>query len=296
MADVGTLATAHYRQQQLITLRTTRALEALWLELGTNDVVASWYVLANRAAQLVAAGQYAAALAAIAYIRASMTEQGANPEPLALIDPRGLTGVTTDRRPLTSLLIGGVFRVRQLLAAGAPLDVAMLSGKSRFVLAGSNEVTQAGISASSASIGVTPTVTKYVRHLVMPSCARCIVLAGRIYPDNAGFRRHPRCDCQHVPLRDAKAADGLVTHPEGAFASLTRAQQDKTLGAAGAAAVRDGANLGRITNARLTTYVPSGRHGTRLTPTTRTVEDCLRIAGGNRDRFVQLLDESGYLR
>lgn len=77
---------------------------------------------------------------------------------------------------------------------------------------------------------------------------------------------------------------------------MSAAEQDATFTKAGAEAIRNGANIGRVVNARQSTYVPTGRRASRGTPTTRTVEDCLRLAGGDRNRFVALLGEAGYLR
>lgn len=268
-------------------------MAALWLLLDASDLLGSWAVLAARADQLVALGQYASARRSIAYIAAAIEAQAADPTPLAPIDPRGFSGLAIDGRPLSSLLLGGVFRVRQLLGTGVPLTEAMLSGKTRLILSAVNEVVQAGISSSSAAIGATPTAVGYTRILVPPSCSRCTILAGRHYPHEASFRRHPRCDCTSLPYVGDKPPH--VVSPEASFKSMTAAQQDATFTKAGAEAIRQGADMGRVVNARQSTYIPEGRRTSRGTPTRRTVEDCLAIAKGDRDRFVALLDSAGYL-
>jgi hypothetical protein len=87
-----------------------------------------------------------------------------------------------------------------------------------------------------------------------------------------------------------------ATNPQDAFASLSTAEQDATFTKAGAEAIRQGADMGRVVNARQSTYVPKGRRTSRGTPTRRTVEDLLAMSKGDRNRFVALLDSAGYLR
>lgn len=137
-------------------------------------------------------------------------------------------------------------------------------------------------------------MTGYTRVLVPPSCSRCTILAGRHYPYSAGFLRHPRCDCVHAPYVGDKPP--AVRSPEDAFRSMSEVEQDATFTKAGAEAIRQGADMGRVVNARQSTYVPKGRRTSRGTPTRRTVEDLLAMSKGDRDRFVALLDSAGYMR
>ena len=64
-----------------------------------------------------------------------------------------------------------------------------------------------------------PDLAELRRVLVPPSCKRCVVLAGRIYRDLEGFKRHPKCDCQHWPVQSWEEAHdaGLVSSPREAF-------------------------------------------------------------------------------
>ena len=72
------------------------------------------------------------------------------------------------------------------------------------------------------------------------------------YRNNEGFQRHPRCDCVHVPTTRTEAAEseGLVHDPYAYFESLSESAQDKTFGKAQAQAIRDGADLFQVVNAR----------------------------------------------
>lgn len=56
-----------------------------------------------------------------------------------------------------------------------------------------SEVQDAGRSASQVEIVAAPDWQNYVRMLTPPSCARCTILAGRIYRDLEAFQRHPQC-------------------------------------------------------------------------------------------------------
>lgn len=103
--------------------------------------------------------------------------------------------------------------------------------------------------AESAAIAARPWVAGWVRMLNPPSCSRCVILAGRFYRWNDGFDRHPGCDCVHIPVSEADAGD-LRLSPDTYFESLTAAEQDATFTKAGAQAVRDGADLGQVVNAR----------------------------------------------
>lgn len=289
----GAVARGHYLQQQTLARNVAVALEQLWRTVDVADVAGSWAAVSDRAVQLVAVGQYAAATAAIAYIGAAVEAQGADSTPLGSIDPRALTGTAADGGDLATLLIGGAYRSRALLASGAPSQEAMSSGLNRLLRAGVNEVVQSGISAATARIAVTPTVTGYTRVLTPPSCDRCILLAGKHFAHNTGFARHPRCDCTHQPYTAENVPE--VVSPEAAFAAMTEAEQDAVFTHAGAEAIRNGADMGRVVNARQSTYIPTGRRTARGTPTRRTVEDLLDRAGSDRNKFVALLDSAGYL-
>lgn len=110
----------------------------------------------------------------------------------------------------------------------------------RLVLALIND---AGRTAQSVDLATRPAVSGYVRSLRPPSCGRCAVLAGRVYRFSQGFRRHPQCDCLMTPTSDT-IGPSLVTNV-GALVSVGHI---RGLSQADAAAVNDGADLGRVVN------------------------------------------------
>lgn len=103
--------------------------------------------------------------------------------------------------------------------------------------------------AETVAITSYPEVEGWVRMLNPPSCSRCVVLAGKFYRWNEGFERHPLCDCRHIPASEATAGD-IRINPDAYFHSLSRKDQDKIFTQAGAEAIRNGADIGQVVNAR----------------------------------------------
>jgi hypothetical protein len=110
-------------------------------------------------------------------------------------------------------------------------------------------------------------------------------------------RRHPRCDCQHIPAREDMAGD-LRTDPGAYFRSLPEKEQDRLFTADGAQAIRHGADVSQVVNARRGMYTAAGhsftrtgaRRGPRLMP-----EQIYLEARGNRAEAIRLLRFHGYL-
>lgn len=180
-------------------------------------------------AAVVAAYQLLAAREGADSVPRMLAEQGVEDPPIGPVAITALAGVTSAGNPLETYF-GAIENVGQIgLAIATQLQDAGRNGASVAMVA-------------RAKVG-------YVRMLNLPSCSRCIVLAGSWYKWNQGFLRHPRCDCVHVPAIEA-GARGLTTNPDDAFESLTREQQDKIFTKAGAEAIRDGADIGQVVRAR----------------------------------------------
>jgi hypothetical protein len=290
------LAREHYDTQQQLNRTVGEQLSVLWGTVPAADPFAGWEQIAKKAIELVALAQFLAALGSLGYVGEAVRSQGSTPNPLADLDPRAFAGTAADGRSLETLLRGAAARTAALTASGAPPTEALRSGQAKLVMYGVNEVTQAGSSAAAAQVAITPAARGFRRVLRLPSCGRCMVLAGKWFEWNEGFLRHPLCDCIHLPTTELDGIPTASLSPSAAFQSLTEEQQNKTVGKAAAEAIREGADIGRVVNARLSMTIPKGYRGWRGTPTTRTVEDCLTMSGGDRDKFARLLDESGYIR
>lgn len=162
-----------------------------------------------------------------------------------------------------------------------------------------SEIQDAGRSASQTEFVARPEWQNYVRLLNPPSCARCTVLAGRIYRDLDAFQRHPLCDCVMVPVQDWQDAHdkGLVSSPKAAF----EAGQVRGLSKAEAQAISDGADMGRVINATRGTSAPgitsayaTTLHGHKVKATYDATTKRSRWRKANPTRLVRLRPESIY--
>lgn len=103
-------------------------------------------------------------------------------------------------------------------------------------------VTDAARAAESVATTVRPNIW-HVRFVNPPCCARCAILAGRVYRWSDGFERHPGCDCSMIPTT---VASPLVQDPD----ELVRSGQVRGLSKADMRALADGADLNRVVNVR----------------------------------------------
>ena len=185
----------------------------------------------ERLAALLAVFQLAAVRNVTDHTAGMLEEQGIRDAPVASLAAGALVGVASDGRDLGSLLT-----LPDL--TGAQFD--------RIVATQLQDVAR---QAAAIERAVRPQVTHYVRALNLPSCGRCVVLAGKPERSDVAFRRHPRCDCLAVPSNAANAGR-LATDPVEAFAAMTAAERAKAFTRAGAEAISLGADIGRVVNAR----------------------------------------------
>lgn len=266
---------------------------------------------------IVTAGQGEAARGAQDYVTTAVTLSGSRSQPSGQVPPSAFAGVASDGRDLSTLLDYPVFQAAGLLAGG--LDERAAAGVAlrhleRIV------VTQIQ-DASRVSVGVAMVndrrIAGYVRQVTAPCCSRCAVLAGRWYRYNAGFARHPQCDCVNVP-----AAEVIMPQsPRALYESMTLAQR-RVAGwsEADILAINDGADIAQVTNARRdlrsvsiagrtvqTTLqgasrrglagqrlgAPRGGRAVRLTPESLYAE--AQRLGWSRDELIRQLYRFGYL-
>lgn len=241
-------ATEHYRAQQRRLLVTRAQARRIWRGMGP-EFDASWRARRPRLVGALAAAQLDAATAGLAYVDAVLRETRVDAPAVAEVVPESLAGVASDGRPLDSLLYGSVTTTKDAVAAGASTQQALDQGARWLDMAVWTQVNDAARVATGMSITSRPGVGGYVRMLNPPSCSRCAVQAGKWFRYNAGFQRHPRCDCIHVPANEDVAGD-MTTDPNAYFRSLSEAEQDRRFSKAGAQAIRDGADMGQVVNAR----------------------------------------------
>lgn len=284
------VASEHYAQRRSLVGSVTLALAQWWAYISRSDVTGSWERdVAPGLLAVATEGQRRAATEAGTYL-ARLAELQAPAAPLARVTPAGFVGQAADLRPLPSLLDVSRQHSLRLVAQGMPVTEALDSGLTHVQRSVASEVADAGRNADHAAMVATPTMQGYVRFLDLPSCDRCVVLAGRFYRWSSGFQRHPTCDCSHLPSAVANPDPTLLTDPAAALASglvrgLSQADQQ---------ALADGADLGRVVNAKRTGMTVSGagvqRRGRRLTPASIYAR-----AGENREMALELLARNGYV-
>ncbi|MBN1174000.1 MAG: hypothetical protein JXA67_17640 [Micromonosporaceae bacterium] len=321
MSAAGVRQLAQARQAEQAGLARVAAEQAgrAWAQLDQARIAASWSQLVPAVAGVVAVAQHAAAAGAGRFVSEVLAEQDSGRGAQGQVAAESLAGVASDGRDLGSLLYQPAVSALVAIGGGASPDRAAALGAVHLDAIVRTQVADASRVATGIEVAARPGVG-YVRMLNPPSCARCVVLAGRHYQWSEGFQRHPRCDCVHVPA-DEDAADDLTTDPEVYFESLSEGEQDRLFGRAGAQAIRDGADIGQVVNARRGLYTAGGllltregttrrglyggyvlgadgtlqrrvvRAGPRLTP-----EQIYTDANGDRDEALRLLRGHGYLR
>ncbi|MEU3255853.1 hypothetical protein [Streptomyces sp. NPDC006997] len=278
-SDVQELALDHYARQQAVARRAADRVRQVWRQIDREDISRSWQDVAPHLVAAVTEAQLAAAALADPYVDAVVAAEGADPAAAGRVRPRALSGIASDGRPLLSLLYQPVIDWKVRIAAGqAPTDAFHGSLASALRIT-RTQVADAGRGAAQVAMAGRRTIQGYVRVVQPPACGRCVILAGKEFGWNKGFQRHPRCDCIHLPTtliarhqgrvgadrftpttRPGGGASGFIT-PRAYFNSLSRAEQDRVFGAAGARAIREGGDMEQIVNARrgMRTMTVSGR-------------------------------------
>lgn len=293
------VAAAHYAQQKAITGAVARAVRAEWGKVDPTALDASYEVVAARLAVVVAGGQLAAASQADAYVRGVTLEQDVDAPTEGRVQTRAFAGTAADGRPLESLLYESVIAAKVSSAAGASLDEISASGLASLLRIVGSEIPDAGRTADGVAIAARPQLSGYVRMLSPPSCSRCAILAGRWYRWSAGFSRHNRCDCRHIPAPENIAGD-FTTDP---LAALRAGQVSGISKADTRAVLESGADLNQVVNARRGMFTAGGRKFTTESTSKRGVnpgrlrprpEQIYKLATDRADA-IRLLRRFGYI-
>jgi len=322
-------AEAYALDQRREIAAAVAAVRRLWRRMG-DDFDGSWARIGPQMLAVTDVAQERVAVGALEYVPAVLEDTGQvrAVRAVATPQPRALVGVAGDGRPVESLLYGAVTHAKRMSYVGPPrYDVdldevrtpgpgmsprqALASAQRWLTMTTGTLLSDTGRQAESLGMGVRP-VSGYVRMLTPPSCSRCVVLAGRWYRKSAGFARHPGCDCRHIPSSESVGGD-MTVDPRAYFDSLDAAGQDATFGKAGAEAIREGADIGQVVNARrgvrvaqvggrnvLTTTegttrrgqasrAATGRRGARLMPET------ISQVATDREGYLRLLRVNGYI-
>lgn len=292
---VEEIAAGHAERQVALGRRTARQLGRLWALLDLANIASSWRALLPEAFAVLSTSQATAAASAGLYVDDVLEASGAAAAAAGRIQAGAFAGIASDGRDLVALLYQPAITTLQLIGQGVKPPRAAAAGRFVLDMLGRTQVADAGRTAVGTAIAARPQARGYVRMVVGKTCSRCLILAGRRYEWNEGFLRHPRCDCRHIPVAEDVPGD-VRTDPRAYFDSLSAAEQDELLGKAGADAVRAGADMAKVVNARRGMTTAGGRLFTteaagrrpRLMP-----EQIFRDAR-DRDDAIRLLRLHGY--
>lgn len=284
-----------YRHQQQIAAATVASVSKLWRRMGTN-FDSSWFELRSSALQAVHVGRAAAVTSATQYTPALLAATGqVAPASGSLNSARFLVSAP-DGRDMGTLLDESVIRAKVGVARGLSSVGALESAGSWLTGMLLTVMADTRRSVVGADIVQRPDIAGYTRMLNAPSCSRCVILAGKWFRWNAGFQRHPRCDCIHVPSTTRAFAEeqGFVSDPYEYFNSLSKEQQEKVFGRIEARAIRDGGDIFRIENIKLRGLATAKGNLRYGTPSRLTVDDIYRTAG-TRTNAIRMLQSEGYI-
>jgi hypothetical protein len=250
MMTLPDAATALYEEQERIVRAAVIAATDVWRHLDPGALSASWVSdhIGDHLFLTVARAQELAAMAADVYTDLALLEQGIEVDADGRIVPSALAGVASDGRSLDGLLLQPLVTTNVAQAGGATAAQAMAMGLSSLTRIVDTQVSDAGRAATSLGVAARPR-TGYVRLVNPGACARCAILAGRWYRWSDGFERHPMCHCRNIPAAEDSKGD-VRTDPMALFHSLSEAEQNRQFTKAGAQAIRDGADINRVVDAR----------------------------------------------
>lgn len=301
-----------------LDLWATSEISSVMLDLTIRDIQMQYVTEVHpKAMATVTAAQQRAAQVGDDYIGAEARRLGLAPGPHFVSS--SLAGVASDGRELESLLIQPLIEMLVKEAGGASFPEALSTGRDSMSNIVKTQIHDAARVAEGTKIAADKQWKGYVRMIEPSACSRCILLAGRRYRWNAGFLRHPRCRCVHIPT-SVEAPSVQAASPRELFDAMSRSEQDRAFTKAGAEAIRLGADVSRVVNARAgmrVTQLPSGRlvkeainyRGQTGLYTTRSgtgtprkrgeirlmPESILAYANGNRDEAIRLLRLHGYI-
>jgi hypothetical protein len=190
---VEPIAAGHAERQVTLARRTSMELGRLWRQIDRSNIAASWGAQLPQALAVLGTSQATAAASAGLYVDDALEAQGIATGASGRIMPGAFAGIASDGRPLASLLLEPSITALSQIKQGASPARALNSGRFLLDMIARTQVADAGRVAVGTAIAARLQVHGYVRMVVGKTCSRCLILAGRRYEWNAGFKRHPRC-------------------------------------------------------------------------------------------------------
>lgn len=296
----------HLDATQALVRRHANEVHRAWRGLDPGALRASFVARVSAVlVRAIQAGQVEAAALAEPYVSTELAD-AAPDAAVPVVNPAAFAGITSAGLPLSELADLVSLRLLTEIGAGRSTTDAMLAGLRRALTYTATEITDAGRIATQVQLVVHRRVAGYERVVKLPACDRCIILTGRLYRCSQAFDRHPRCDCTMRPVTYDQWANGDVDNsPDALFRAMSTAEQNARFGVANAAALRAGADVARVVNARrgalraagrwrTATGGPAGRRRSRLDRPTagQVITD---HAGSSREELISALRRYGYV-
>lgn len=307
-ADVVRAASRHKQATADLTNAAFIRAANSWKKVNPGSIVSSWSSLSTAIVAAVMVAQSKSIQSGDSALDVAFNDQNIDPldarlRPGAIVGTMPATGATLD-----AALAGVAFHTLDHIGRGYSTNEAMQSGLVDLSQVVQYAVADASRASAQIRVGSTKQKVGYVRMASLGCCSRCSVLAGQYYAWNKGFLRHPHCRCVHIPASESMA-DTYATDPHEAFDALSPSEQDRIYTKSGAEAIRNGADMNQVVNARrgmtasgrFTSEGSSKRGYFRITSDAGkagkrrlSVDELLRRSGQSKERFIGLLDEYGY--
>ena len=254
MPDPRDVAEEHYADRRRLIEAADRAAGGAWGRVDPDDILRSWLALLPEMLVAVSGAQLAAASSADEYVTEVLESQDIDATAAGAVAPRFFAGVASDGRPLATLLANPAVVALSAIQDGADVARALAAGRANLDMIVRTQLADAGRAADQVALVARPAATAYVRVAVGKTCARCLILAGRTYGWSAGFDRHPRDDCIHLPT-DIARAGRLTQDPDDIYARMNPAERTRAgFTAADQKAIADGADMNQVVNAHRGLY------------------------------------------
>lgn len=232
----------------------------------------------------------------------SLMANGWQDTAIGLLEPEAFAGQLPNGAGLDLIPNAVARRVREDIALGREPAVAWRNGQkllTKIVLTSLNDSQR----AARAVAGLARPRTMYMRIANLPCCSRCAVLAGKKGFWEKPFRRHPLCDCGQIPIPMDKDIrfEGPEFSTKSYFESLTEEEQNRIFTSAGAQAIREGADVDQVVNARqgmksaTKGYTTAGSKWRRRHDSARYSIDLIMQVKDPKRRWA-ILDNEGYVR
>jgi hypothetical protein len=260
MDSVAQIALA--RRDRIVSVADTARARSLrvWRQMDFKNLDASWYAIAPTISQQVSAAQLVLANESDRFTNAITRASGAQ-QPRGEIQSQAFAGVDGAGRDLSGTLEGAVTTTKTAIGSGLGATESLQAGASYLAAIVKTLIADASRSADLVA-AASSSYTYYVRVVGGSACSRCAILAG-IRSGSEAFARHASCQCSAAAVTETRKEgdrystydksaikDGLFDGPSEYFDALSAVEQDRIFTKAGAQAIRDGADINKVVNAR----------------------------------------------